>query len=149
ANARMDPDLVDIATFGEGFNIGPTVGFTLPVSNNLVLGASAGYTWRGSYDQDILVDGSAPGTTKIDPGEVLTVTGSLGYQLGRAQVTLTGAYSHETETTQDDVDLGRLNFNQGALYDPGDRIFGSAELIYSWTDGALTTLSISGTHTDK
>src|SRR5258707_1338742 len=26
ANARMDPDLVDIAGFGEGLNVGPTVG---------------------------------------------------------------------------------------------------------------------------
>ena len=48
ANARMDPNLVDIATFGEGFNIGPTVGFTLPVSKDLLLTLSAGHTWRGT-----------------------------------------------------------------------------------------------------
>src|SRR5712691_11324427 len=47
AFARMDPDLVEIATFGEGFNIGPTVGFNLPITRSLIFTSSVGYTWRG------------------------------------------------------------------------------------------------------
>jgi len=43
----MDPDLVEVSTFGEGFNIGPTGGFAFPISKSLVLTTSAGYTWRG------------------------------------------------------------------------------------------------------
>ena len=106
ANARMDPNLVDIATFGEGFNIGPTVGFTLPVSNDLLLTLSAGHTWRGSFDQASLLATSIPLTvfdgpiTPINPGDVSTVTGSIGYQVGQLQLTATGSISRETETTE-------------------------------------------------
>jgi hypothetical protein len=56
ANARMDPDLVDIATFGEGFNVGPTAGFNLPISSTLIMTPSAGYTWRNSYDRENSLD---------------------------------------------------------------------------------------------
>ena len=43
-NARMDPDLVDISTFGEGLNIGPTVGVNIPLGEAWLLTMSAGYT---------------------------------------------------------------------------------------------------------
>ena len=50
--ARMDPDLVDIASFGEGFNYGPTVGFNVPITSSLVVTASVGYTDRGQFDAE-------------------------------------------------------------------------------------------------
>ena len=52
ANARMDPDLVGIASFGEGWNIGPTIGFNLPITRNLMFTTSAGYTLRGKFDRE-------------------------------------------------------------------------------------------------
>ena len=52
ANARMDGDLVEIGSFGEGLNVGPTVGFNLPVNNALILTGSVGYTGRGSFERE-------------------------------------------------------------------------------------------------
>jgi len=54
ANARMDPDFVDISTFGEGFNLGPTAGFNFPITDSLLVTTSFGYTWRGRFTQDFL-----------------------------------------------------------------------------------------------
>ena len=60
ANARMDPDLVDIANFGEGFNIGPSIGVNIAVTGSLVLTVSAGYTWRGPFDRENGLDATDP-----------------------------------------------------------------------------------------
>ena len=49
--ARMDPDLVDLSTFGEGWNFGPTIGFNVPITQTLILSAGVGHTWRGLYDR--------------------------------------------------------------------------------------------------
>ncbi len=40
ANARMDPDLVDITNFREGFNVGPSAGFSVPITKTLVVNLS-------------------------------------------------------------------------------------------------------------
>ena len=47
--AIMDPDLISINNFGEGFNINPTLSLAKELGN-WVLGISAGYLWRGKYD---------------------------------------------------------------------------------------------------
>jgi len=44
ANARMDPDLVEIGSFGEGWNVGPTVGVNVPITPSLMVTGSVGYT---------------------------------------------------------------------------------------------------------
>jgi hypothetical protein len=183
ANARMDPNLVDIATFGEGFNIGPTVGFTLPITNNLFLTLSAGYTWRGSYDQATPLATSIPlvvfgdPTTPYSPGDVSTVTGSIGYQVGRWQFTGTGAFSREAETTEEGrvsngitarcdaenpPDTNPCGGNAIELFpqlsasprsitafDPGDRYFASGVVSYDWGASGVTSVDASVSHTEK
>ena len=67
ANARMDGDLVEIGSFGEGLNVGPTVGFNLPVNNTLMLTGSVGYTRRGSFEREN--DPILTTTTNLRPGE--------------------------------------------------------------------------------
>jgi hypothetical protein len=158
-NARMNPDLVDIATFGEGFNIGPTVGFTLPLTSNFILTTSAGYTWRNSFDQDgvgsrtdfievpnfpfppffVPVEVPIPVVNSLDPAEVFTVTGGLNYQVGQLQLSLSGTYSAETETME----------NGSALLESGNRYFATGEVSYAWTGGGVTLLNASATHTGK
>jgi hypothetical protein len=72
AYARMDPDLVDIATFGEGWNIGPTVGVNMPLTTALVASFNVGYTFRGRYDRESAIDPitQAQGTNWLKPGDV-------------------------------------------------------------------------------
>ena len=92
ANARMDPDFVDISTFGEGFNLGPTAGFNFPITDSLLVTTSFGYTWRGRFTQDSFIDPTNPFlTSRVDPGDNLTATGAINYQIGQLAI---GFFSH-------------------------------------------------------
>lgn len=56
----MDPDLVDITSFGEGYNINPTLSVAKEWGD-LVAGAGIGYLWRGRYDFSEAVEDYNPG----------------------------------------------------------------------------------------
>ena len=65
------PDLFEITTFGEGFNVNPVI--TLARQwGDLVLGAGLGYLWRGEYDYSYTVK-------NYDPGDIFTLTLEAGY----------------------------------------------------------------------
>ena len=49
--ARTDPDLVDVGTFGEGFNNAHTLGLNIPITTNTVFTINGGYTSKGSYNR--------------------------------------------------------------------------------------------------
>jgi len=145
ANARMDPDLVDIASFGEGWNIGPTLGFNLPINKSLMVTASAGYNWRGSYLRDSSLSATifTPPTTQtptnVNPGDELTLYGAVGYESGPYAVKVGGSVSGETTTTQDGV----------PLYRAGRRFLITGTFAYTWGTSGVTTLDISASHSDK
>jgi hypothetical protein len=130
ANARMDPDLVDLATFGEGLNIGPTVGFNLPIGESWIATLSVGYTERGKYTRE-----AGPTTTStIEPGNDVTGTASLGYQQGPLAATITGTVSAEGTTKVD----GQVSSRSGMRY------LISGNWVYTWPDTwGATTLSAS------
>jgi hypothetical protein len=142
ANARMDPDLVEIGSFGEGLNLGPSVGFNLPVTPSFLVTIAAGYTWRGAfYRENSLV--AAPSNpllvnqqtvTSLNPGDVFTFTASAAYANGPWSASLIGTVSEEAESTED-----RL-----AIYKAGRRYLASATLGYSWPETfGVTTLTAS------
>ena len=125
AYARMDPDLVDIATFGEGWNIGPTAGFNLPFTQNLMASFSVGYTWRGSFDRERSLDEPNPATqsnTSVNPGEVITYTASIAYNDNVWSWSLLGSVSTESSTKENGADL----------YRPGRRYVGVGTIGYRW-----------------
>ena len=141
ANARMDPDLVEISSFGEGFNVGPTFGFNVPITSDLIASASIGYTQRGSFTREkslTPVDPNAQASSIIDPGQVLTFTGSLGAQLGSLTTKITGAVSTETDTKVDGL----------ATFRPGRRYVVTGEFGYTWPEQwGTTSLTASFSHT--
>lgn len=142
ANARMDPDLVEIASFGEGWNIGPTIGFNLPITRNLMVTTSAGYTWRGKFDREASLaplDPTVQVPANVDPGDVFTVTSSVGYQLGQFAGTVTGSVSWETSTHE----------NGMPLYRPGIRYLLTGKWAYTWPDVGVTTLTAAVAHAEK
>jgi hypothetical protein len=142
ANARMDPDLVEISTFGEGYNAGPSLGFNLPLTSTLILSTAAGYTWRGSYLRDNSLSALSPlvqAATTVEPSRVLTVTGSAAWQVGHFSSTLTTSLSTETITSE----------NGAPLYRAGDRYVASAVFSYDWQSAGLTTLTASGAHSNR
>jgi hypothetical protein len=142
ANARMDSDLVDIATFGEGLNVGPTLGVTLALANNLITSFSVGYTQRGTFTRE----GSTapvfpiPPTSEVNPADVVTGTASLGYQVGQLVGTITGTVSSENDTKVDGL----------AFFRAGMRYVISGTASYTWPDiWGVTNLSASFAHADK
>jgi hypothetical protein len=131
-NARMDPDLVDIPSFGEGFNFGPTIGVNIPITENLIATWSVGYTWRGAYNQE--------GPVHIEPGNTLTFTGSIGYQIGNLAGKITGMVSTDTDTKIDGM----------RHYRPGMRFLLAGSWSYAWPESAgATTLNASVSHALK
>ncbi|WP_158813768.1 hypothetical protein [Methylocapsa sp. S129] len=144
ANARMDPDLVEVSSFGEGFNIGPTVGFNLPLTAALIATFSTGYTWRGQFEQEggLAEDGLpvVQSPTAIKPGDDLSWTASLAYASGPLSTSLTGSITRETTTFQDGAPI----YQAGLRY----LLAGSASYVWPGSWGA-TTLTASGAHADN
>jgi opacity protein-like surface antigen len=146
ANARMDPDLVDIASFGEGLNVGPTIGFNLPITPSLILTTSVGYTWRGSYLREGTlspIPGSPPPTiqtpTQIEPGDALTVTQSAGFQVGPLSGKITGSITESRPTVENGV----------PLYQAGRRYLVTGTWSYNWPDIGVTTITAAAAHSDR
>jgi hypothetical protein len=144
ANARMDPDLVEIGSFGEGWNIGPTAGFNVPLAPSLLLTMAAGQTWRGAFDREnSLIAVAAIETqqlTSLNPGDVFTATASLSYASGPWSASIYGMLSEETTTTEESV----------AIYKGGRRYYANATLGYSWPDAwGVTTLTASHVHSNR
>jgi hypothetical protein len=141
ANARMDSDLVEIGSFGEGFNIGPTVGFNLPVNSALILTSSVGFTKRGKFERETAIaDPTVQAATQLAPGEVLTFTQAIGYQSGQLTASLLGTVSTETVTRQAGIEVVQ----------PGLRYLLAGTLGYSWS-GTIgqTTLNASLAHSGR
>jgi hypothetical protein len=148
ANARMDPDLVELSSYGEGWNVGPTIGFNLPLAPDLIFTMSAGYTWRGAFarensltpENSTLSPSSAQVATTIDPGDVVTGTASLASKYGAWSSSLVLSVSAESKTEE----------GGAALYRPGLRYLGTATVNYDWTENrGVTTLSASAAHASR
>jgi hypothetical protein len=142
ANARMDPDFVEITSFGEGFNFGPTGGFTVPLTSNLMATFSAGYSFRNTFTRESSLAATDPvvqSRTSVNPGDSFTVTGALGFQLEQLSGTVTASYSMDRTTTE----------NGAPLYRAGNRYVISGKFSYNWTDLGQTNLSASFSHSDK
>jgi hypothetical protein len=67
----MDPDLVSITNFGEGFNINPSLTIAKEW-DKLVAGIGFGYVWRGEYDY-------SENARNYDPGDIFITTAEVRY----------------------------------------------------------------------
>lgn len=141
-NARLDPDFVDVSSFGEGFNIGPTFGFNFPISAALIFTTSVGYTWRGVFfSEGPFIDANTPqSTTRTNPGDDLTVTAGGTLNFGNISINLTGTVGTETSTT----------INKLRTFRPGDRYTLSTQITYNWAENwGATTLSGSAVYGNR
>lgn len=120
----MDPDLISINNFGEGFNLNPTITIAKEW-RNWVGAIGFGYLWRGSYDfcSDI-------GVTDYQPGEVYNVNGEVRYFFSPAMFArFFASHAWYRPDTVRDTDFFRegdftqfglgLNYSQGKKWDAG------------------------------
>jgi hypothetical protein len=141
SNTKVDADLVPTPVFGEGLNVGTTIGVNVPIHESLIVSLGAGYTDRGSYDRTGIFGPitTTPGTVTYDPGDVFTFNGSIGFRGERGSVQFSAAYSIESATL----------VNDKSFYQAGDRIVLSAKAGYAWTDNWASRLGVSYSHMGK
>jgi hypothetical protein len=137
SNSKTDPDIVATPVFGEGFNVGPTIGTNININDSLVLGVGAGYTYRGPFYQATL--STQPTLSNFDPGDVYTLNASLGYRGDLLSMQASIAYSFEATTFQDGA----------ALYRAGNRVIIGLKAAYTWNDNWGTKFSAIFSHFDN
>jgi hypothetical protein len=128
SNTKMDSELVPTPVFGEGLNVGPTVGVNLPINESLIVTLATGYTNRGVYDRVFAFSPPSAPPVHYDPGDVLTFNGAIGYRGERATVQLSASYSIESTTLVNDL---------------------SAKAGYAWTDNWASRLIVQYGHTGR
>jgi hypothetical protein len=133
AFARMDPDLVELATYGEGWNVGPTVGVNIPLTQTLITSFGLGYTLRGAYYREDTFDPTSltQGVIRLGPGNVSTANATIAYRNGGFVIQGSGSYSMETVTTVDHQPFTKA----------GDRYLASIAMGNAWTDYLSTTIT--------
>jgi hypothetical protein len=136
--ARMDPDIVFVPTFGEGFNIGPTVGVVLPFDKDRSLTLAAGYTSRGSYTREDAATGTLP--VEVSPSDEISASALWRHKLN-PKFTYWGGLTYAWQST---TELALPGDN--LRVDPGNRITVDAGARYSWTPLWHTTGRFGYTH---
>ena len=103
----MDPNLISINNFGEGFNVNPTI--TAAKSwNDWSAALGFGYLWRGAYDFSAELD-----LTDYHPGAVYSVTAETRYTVSPEMLCrLFGAYSWYGK----DTSHGTTIFQEGNVW---------------------------------
>jgi hypothetical protein len=140
AFSRMDPDIVEVPTFGEGFNVGPSIGANIPLDENTIFTLTTGYTFRGAFNREgTLANFPAPQVSAhINPSDIFTITPAVGKTIGK--LTLQGSFSYSTETANKGD--GIPTFQAGDRYN----LFGWAS--YAYSNMVTPSISITLTHTN-
>ncbi len=120
---KMDPDLISINTFGEGFNINPTV-TAVKQWEDMEAGIGIGYVWRGEYDY-------SEDLTSYDPGNIINASTELRYNFSIGWVArVFGYFAHYGKDKADGEDLAqegtRYLFGMGVNYDNVAWVTGAA-----------------------
>jgi hypothetical protein len=144
--ARMDGDLVDQGTYGEGWNFGPTAGVNIPLSPALMLTLSGGYTQRNPFAKESanLITGLITDTISIKNGDEATVTAALGYSQG--PLSLQGSGSYAWDKVSQSSAFGMSDFN---MYKVGPRSTISGSASYAFNPMWSVYTNGFWTHTDK
>ncbi len=144
--ARMDGDLVDQGTYGEGWNFGPTAGVNIPLSQTLIFTLSGGYTRRNAFDKEALnlITGLTTDTISVKNGDEATVTAALGYSKG--PLSLQGSGSYSWDGISQSGQFGMLDYGK---YRVGPRTTISGSASYAFDQVWSIYSNGSWSHTEK
>ena len=143
--ARMDPDLVEIGSYGAGYNVNPTVGFVIGLNKDTAMSFSGGYAWQGTFIREAvdLSTGPAFGSfdvkRKINPGDVFTGNANITTQMGKLVVLASFAYMSESNATVDNVVSGKA----------GARYTGNLTANYQFDDRWALAFNGSASYSEK
>jgi len=144
--ARMDGDLVDQGTYGEGWNFGPTLGVNIPLSQSLILTLSGGYTQRNPYNKESQnpITGLVTDTVSVKNGDEATVTAALGYAQGPLSLQGSASYSYD-QVSQSSL-FGLQDYNR---YQVGPRTTISGSGSYAFNEMWSVFANGFWTHTKR
>jgi hypothetical protein len=119
---NSDPDLISITTFGEGFNINPTVNAVKKWSN-WVAGMGVGYLYRGTYD-------FSENTKSYNPGDIINVSTEARYYFQSDwDARVFAYYAHYFKDKQDGTEIAQQGdyflVGVGANYDQIEWVAGA------------------------
>ena len=150
--ARMDPDLVEIGSFGVGYNVNPTAGFVIGLNQNTAMSFSGGYAWQGAFIREAIDLGAGLTPTgggfgagafdlkrKVNPGDVFTGNVNYTTQIGKLVVLASFAYMSESTASIDGVDAGKA----------GARYISNLTLNYQFDDRWAISLNGSWSYQEK
>lgn len=119
---RMDPDLVDVGSYGVGFNVNPTAGFIIGLNETTAVSLSLGYTWQGNFTREgisltQIPDPSLPPPAtvvlssfdlkqRVHPGDAFTANGNISSTFGNLALIASFAYMGSTRASIDGLATG-------------------------------------------
>ncbi len=140
AFARMDADLVDVPTFGEGWNVGPTLGVNVQPDETQTYTFSAGTTFRSRYEREGVLDAvGVRQTQELQPSTVTTLTAGYSKKFGDLFVAVTGSYATEDATAVDGRKILRS----------GDRFSIGLNGTYQWNEQLGLSFAANWLHTNR
>jgi hypothetical protein len=140
AFARMDPDIVDVPAFGEGFNFGVTLGANIPIRENLVATLSGSHIWRGGFTRETPFNPPFPQTTtQMSPGNSESLDGSLSWQ--GSEWYLQGALSWSHAHT--------ISIDSFPAIRPGDSVSASFSAFYQSSPAWSASADVSWSYAFK
>jgi hypothetical protein len=141
--ARMDPDMVPVAAYGEGFNIGPTLGVNIPFNSEFTLVLNGGETWRGPFWKEGFFQGLPTLTSTpsqlINPSQMWTGAATAVWTHGA--ISLQGTASYAVESTS--------YINHALAYRAGPRTTISGSGSYRWDQSQTTSIDGYFVHSDR
>jgi hypothetical protein len=110
---KMDPDLVEIGSYGAGLNFNPTGGVVFAATENTAVSVSAGYSWQGSFERAALSSFECPPCLtyvpqRVYPGNIFTANINTSSIFNNVQVKTSFAYMSETFTRENNLVLGTV-----------------------------------------
>ena len=114
---RMDPDLVEVGSYGAGFNVNPTAGFIFGLNETTAISISGGYAFQGPFTREAINLGLTPANDqlntfdlrrRIDPGDTFTANANVTTSFGESLIlTASFAFIAESKVITDGNPSGR------------------------------------------
>jgi outer membrane putative beta-barrel porin/alpha-amylase len=152
---RMDPDLVEIGTYGMGLNVNPTVGLTFAPNGNTAVSLGVGYAWMGAFTREAvdLTTGIFDAMQLVKPGDTFTANGTISTAIQNLTIVGSFAFMAETDLLQNGAPVGRKGSrfvaNAAAVYVINDRWNFEGNLSWSYLGRDKVTDPVLGSLVDE
>jgi outer membrane protein W len=123
---RMDADLVELGSYGQGYTATPTVGASFALTSGIVVTPSVGYTFNSSFVREGVTPNSELYNTRLnmDPGDAFVATLNMSAKGTKWDSDLSTTFKSVRPTRRDGV----------AVTKPGDSYDVNSNFNYAFTD---------------